>query len=82
MRLIDMDENQLREIVREESDAYRKVLEVIDQMPPMRTRDAAEALKVSTSTICRMKKSGQIETTKYGKIPMSEIIRIKMKNAA
>lgn len=81
-RLIDMTDEELRAVVREESDTYRKVLEVIGQLPPMRTKDAAKALDISTSTLWRMKEDKKIAITKYGKIPVSEIIRIKMNVAA
>lgn len=80
--VVHMSESELRDIVRSETDTYRKVMEVLEGLPPMRTKDAAIALATTTKTINVWRKEKKIKCVKGGKIPVTEILRIKMGVAA
>ena len=82
VRVIDMNESDLRKIVRDESDLSRKIMEVVDKLPPMRTADAAAALEVTPKTINQWRKEHKIKSVQHGRIPVSEVIRLKMENVA
>lgn len=81
VRIIDMNEDHLRAIVREESDAYNKVFQVLNDLPPVGTGIAAKALHVTTKTINEWRKKGKIQSVN-GKIPLTEIFRLKTNPAA
>lgn len=82
VRVVDMNAEDLRAIVREESDAVARLMGIIDGLPPLPTGVAAKLLGRTTKTVNLWRKSGKLVSIEGGKIPLSEIIRIKMNKAS